>query len=445
MDTTWWRSFGDPELTSLVDRLAAQNLDLKITAEAVQQARATRRIATSQGLPHLNGMGTYDRIRPSKNGLLTLVEPSARGMAMPEFNQYDIGGDASWEIDLFGRVRRQVEAADAGTQAAIEDRRGVALAAIAELATDYMQLRSVQSQIQLLRNTVASLTHRARLVQDQFATGRVSEVDVAEADAELARVAQNLPALQTQESRLENAIALLLAAQPRSLNAELSDRPGMQPLVPPAVPIGMPSDLARRRPDVRRSEALLHAATAEIGVAVADFFPKVTLNGSASFNSLTAGSLFTWMSRMFIAGGTVSLPIFQGGKLTGQLEFTRAGQREAVLSYQKTVLTALHEVDDALTAYADAQHMRADALTTEVADKRILRLALDRYAAGAVDYLTVIAAEDQLFQAQSQVAQANGRVETTLVDLYKALGGGWEGIPDPEKPSARDGELHLHE
>ncbi|WP_419827492.1 efflux transporter outer membrane subunit [Sphingomonas sp.] len=437
VDARWWTSFRDPELASLVDRLAAQNLDLQSAAERIEQARAERRIVGAQGLPNISGRANYTRQRPSENGFVSLVEP-APGAPL-EYSQYMVQAQASWELDLFGRVRRQVEAAQADTQAAIEDRRALALSAIAELAQTYMQLRLAQAQEQVLRRDVAASQARSRLVRDRFREGAASDLEVAQADAQLSQISQDLPGIVTQQARLANALALLLAQQPRTLEAELAARPGVQPLVPPVVPVGLPSDLVRRRPDIREAEARLHAATADTGVAVADFFPRVSLSGVAGFDSLHAGTLFDWMSRMFMVGPTLSLPIFQGGRLTGNLQLRRSEQREAAIAYRKAVLAALHDVDNALTAYAQAQRARADADATNRANQRTLKLAQDRFGQGATDYLDVVQAQSALYASENAVVQANARIETSLVQLYKALGGGWEAVPEPTsaRPLAR--------
>lgn len=440
-EVRWWQSFDDPELTSLVDRLARQNLDLQAAAERIRQARGARDIAASQGLPHLNGRGTYERTRISPNGEASLEEP-APGAPL-EFNLFRSALSAAWEIDLFGRVRRAVEAANATTEAAVEARHSVALSAIADLAQTYCQLRAAQAQERIVRTNLQLADRRRALVRNRFANGVATTLEVAQADAQSLAIAQDLPSLLAQEAALTNALGFLLSEPPRTLQAELS-RPVAQPLVPPQVPLGVPADLTRRRPDVREAEARLHTATAQTGVAVANFFPDVTLNGSFGFESLQASTLFSWASRQFNVGPTVNLPIFQGGQLKGTLTLREAAQREAAIQYRQTVLQAWHDVDNALTGYAQAQHLRVASFDTAQADRRALTAADQQYAQGVTTLLDVITAQEAVLRGDNNVVQAQLQVETRLVDLYKALGGGWQAVPEPgPAPPTRAGLGHL--
>jgi NodT family efflux transporter outer membrane factor (OMF) lipoprotein len=437
VDPHWWDRLNDPELTTLVGRLAAQNLDLQQAAERIEQARAERQVAASQGLPRINGQGQYQRQRVSPNGVASLEQP-APGAPL-EFNVFRAMLTASWELDLFGRVRRAVEAANANTEAAVEARHGVALTAISDLAQSYLQLRLLQTQQGVLERNLAIADRRRQLVRDRFANGVATTLEVAQADAQGLAIAQDLPTLRAQQAKLVNAIGLLLAEPPRTLAPELAT-PVALPLAPPVVPVGLPADLARRRPDVREAEARLHAATAETGVAVANFYPDITLGGNFGFESLHLGSLFDWDSRQFMVGPTVDVPIFQGGRLTGTLRLRSSQQREAALQFRKTVLQAWDEVDDGLTAYAEAQHRRVDAAGTRDADARALAAADEQYRQGTTTLLDVIAAQEGVLRGEETVAQAQGDLLMRLVELYRALGGGWESVPEPgpaPKPSRR--------
>ena len=425
VDTRWWTSFRDPELSSLVDRLAQQNLDLQSAAERIQQSRAQRDVAAAQGLPHIDATPKYTRERESLNGSASLVEP-APGAPL-EFNLFQPMVSAGWELDLFGRVRRAVEAANAQTQSAIEARRGIALSAIAELAQDYMQLRQLQLEDAFVRNNLALSRKRIALVRNRFANGVATTLDVAQAEAQAATIEQDLPTLRSQQAQMINAIGLLLAEPPRTLLAELT-APAVQPPVPPAVPIGLPGELMRRRPDIREAEADLHAATAQTGVAVASFYPDISLSGSFGFESLKTSSLFDWASRAFMVGPSIDLPIFEGGRLKGTLKLRKSQQREAAIHYRKTVLQAWYDVDNALTNYAEAQHARADTLATTQADARALKAAEQQYAQGITTFIDVISAQAALLQAQDGLTRADAQVEIDLVALYKALGGGWETV-----------------
>ena len=425
VDEAWWRTFDDAELTSLVGRLARQNLDLQSAAERIAQARAQRAVVRAQGLPRIDGRATYLRERESKNGLTSLVRP-APGAPL-EFDLADDTLQASWELDLFGRVRRAVEAAGADVDAVTEARRALAVSAEAELAQSYMQLRGVQAREDVLRRNLDAADRRRKLVRDRRAQGVADDADVARADAQAAAIGEDLPTLVAVEARLVNALGLLLGEPPRTLRDELFPH-APQGAEPPSVPIGLPSELLRRRPDIREAEARLHAATASTGVAVADFFPDVALNGSAGVESLGLNHLFDQASRMFMVGPTVSLPIFEGGRLRGQLELRRAEQREAAIAYRQTVLQAWRDVDDALTGYAEAQHRRRDTLNTEHNTAVALRVVEQRYGQGVADFIDVTVAQADLLRAQDAVAQAQTDVLVDLVTLYRALGGGWRGV-----------------
>ncbi|WP_380780325.1 efflux transporter outer membrane subunit [Sphingomonas sp. R86520] len=439
VDTRWWESFGDPELTSLIGRLASRNLDLQQAAERIEQARAVRSIVSAQGLPSVQGDANAVRQRQSMNGISSLTEPAPG--AKPEFNLFSTMLSAAWELDLFGRVRRMAEAADASADAQVEARNGLALSATADLAQSYFQLRLVQAQFAVLRRNLAIAERRRALVRNRFANGIATTLEVAQSDALALAIAQDLPTLTTQQTRLINAIGLLLAEPPRALASELV-KDAVQPPVPPTVPVGLPADLARRRPDVREAEARLHAATAQTGVAVADFYPRVTLSGDFGFESLQLGSLFDWSSRQFMAGPGISLPFFQGGRLSGTLKLRESQQREAALQFRKVVLQAWHDVDNALVAYTESQKRRVDAAATRAANTRALAAADEQYRQGVTTLLDVIVAQESVLRAESTVAQAQADLEQRLVDLYRALGGGWEAmttnpVGEPGKAATR--------
>ena len=404
-------------------RLAAQNLDLQAAAERVLQGREQRRIAASQGLPQINERSSYERTRQSPTGFVSLVEP--RPGAPLEYDLFRNGLNSSWELDLFGRVRRAVEAQDAQTLAAVANRRGIALAALAELAQDYLQLRGTQARMAIAERNLRLAERNAGLVRDQFANGVATTLDMAQARAQQATVSATVPPLRTQEAALINAIGLLLAEPPRALDAELRPRAAV-PGVPPLVPVGLPGTLVRRRPDVLEAEARLHAATAQTGVAVADFYPDVSLTGMFDFEGLRFRDAFSLPSRAFDVGPSVSIPIFQGGRLTGQLRLRESQQREAAISFQRTVLQAWQEVDNALTAYAEAQRRRVDVTEAARQNELALGAARQRYTEGVADFLNVITAQASLLQSQNDLADSDTLIATDLVTLYRALGGGWQ-------------------
>jgi NodT family efflux transporter outer membrane factor (OMF) lipoprotein len=421
VDITWWKSFRDSKLSSLVERLAAQNLDLKTAAERVLQGVAQRQVAVSRGLPHIEGLSSNTYNRASPNATLFVLQPGAS----VEYALFQEGLTSSWQLDLFGRVRRAVEAADANTLAAVENRHGVALAAVAELAQSYMQLRGTQNRLEITKRNLRLVEENVELVNQRFANGTAATLEVAQARAQRATIAATLPPLRSQEAELINAIGLLLGDAPRALEPELQ-RVRMIPRVPRKVPVGLPGTLVRRRPDVREAEARLHETTAQTGVAVASFYPDVTLNGNVNVESFHVSNLFTPTSTVFAVGPAISIPIFEGGQLLGNLELRESQQREAAISFQKTVLRAWKEVDDALTDYREAQRRRAEVAQSVTENRAALQAAKQRYTEGAIDFLNVIAAQAQLLQSENDLADSDTLIATDLVNLYRALGGGWE-------------------
>jgi NodT family efflux transporter outer membrane factor (OMF) lipoprotein len=384
---------------------------------------AQRHVAASQGLPHIEGQSltTYNRVSP--NGPISEFEP-APGSTL-DYALFRDGLTSSWQLDLFGRVRRAVEAADANTLATVENRHGVALAAVAELAQSYMLLRGTQNRLGIAKRNLRLAEENVELADTRFRNGVATTLDLAQARAQQATIAATLPPLRTREAALINAIGLLLGDAPRALETELR-RSQILPRVPRKVPVGLPGTLVRRRPDVREAEAQLHEATAQTGVAVASFYPDVTLNGAVSLESLHLSNLFSPASTAFAVGPSISIPIFEGGQLRGGLVLRESRQREAAIFFQLTVLRAWKEVDDAITAYREAQRRRADVDRSVTENRTALQAARQRYSEGAIDFLNVIATQAQLLQSENDLADSDTEIATDLVNLYRALGGGWE-------------------
>ncbi len=453
-DPQWWSVFDDPELTALEQRVAGSNLDLRLAGIRLGESRAQLGLTGADLFPQLNANGSYTRERQSAKGVISLLGggggspgTASNGLGgrqggIPNtsltapFDLFQTGFDASWELDLWGRVRREVESARAQTVESAESRRDTMVTSEAELARDYMQLRGQQRIIQITEDNLKAQRGALNLAQERASAGLGSDLDVANAAAEVASTSSELPTLHAQVQTYINAIALLLGEAPNQMDAEL-DTPGPVPPVPPVVPVGLPGDLARRRPDIRRAEAALHAATADVGVAAASFYPTVTLSGSAALQALQFKDMFGWSAGTYSFGPSLTLPIFQGGRLTRTLELRKGQQVEAAVTYQQTVLGALHDVNNALVNY-EAQQGQATALARAVTQQqRALDLAQDQYRGGLVDFLNVLNAEQQLLAGQQQVAQAQTTVSTDLVQLYKALGGGWEQtFPEQEAADA---------
>jgi NodT family efflux transporter outer membrane factor (OMF) lipoprotein len=439
IEPEWWTSFGDAELSALEKRVADANLDVRVATVRLAESRAQRQITSAAEFPSINGDASYQRERPSANGIFGLLGGSggstsggtaaggvpAAGTPLKAFDLYQYGFDASWEIDLWGRVRRSVEAADASIEASAEARRDTLLSVLAEVARDYIQLRGTQRQLAISRENLVTAQEALALTRQRADAGLVSKLDVANAAAQVATTSAAIPALEQAQAQTINQLGFLLGETPRALTAELVTEKPVPP-VPPRVPIGLPAELARRRPDIQAAEARLHAATAEIGVAVASFYPSISLNGNFDLQATHFADLGNWASRTYGFGPSITLPIFEGGRLTGNLALTNAQQQEAAIVYQRTVLNAWQEVDNALTAYTAEQH-RQDELRRAVAQSRqALALARDQYQRGITDFLQVLTAEQQLLAAEQQTATSTTTISTNLVALYKALGGGWE-------------------
>ncbi|MDR3468079.1 MAG: efflux transporter outer membrane subunit [Xanthobacteraceae bacterium] len=441
-DPTWWNAFGDPVLTGLENRIATANLDVRTATIRIAESRYQRGATAAAQFPSINGDAKYQRELYSQNGIVSLIAPllgpaGANGLSIPAINDYTPGLDMSWELDLWGRVRRQVESADAQLDQAEDRRRDVLVSSLAELARDYIQLRGTQEQIRIAESNLTVDREILQLAQQLQQKGVRSGLDAENAAAQVEGVRAQLPSLRQQEIQYRNAIAMLLDLPPSSLDAELSvNRAGLRS--PPRVPLGIPSELARRRPDIRMAEDQLHAATASIGVAVASFYPKFQINGSVGLDALEFSNLFKASSLQYMAGPSVTLPIFDGARLKSMLELSEAQQAEAALTYHKTVLQAWHEVVNAIAAYRLEQARRARLRAQLDHTRAALDLARSRYNDGVTDFLTVLDAERSLLQNEQQFATSTTNVSLDLVTLFKALGGGWEQtFSDPSRLASR--------
>jgi len=449
-DPRWWRSFADPTLDGLIERAGRGNLDLQEAVLRIVEARTQEQSAAAQGLPNVRASGSYQREQLGAKGFLesagvynkvdqlgapnspiNTIAPGA-GAAVENgannvlneltspINLWQVGFDASWELDLFGRVRRSVEAAHAQTEAALESRNDALVSLEAEVAQTYMQLRGAQALRQITQSLVDQQDEIVRLTQSQAKVGLASELDVKSAAAQLAQTQAQLPQYDQQIEQALNGLSYLLGEPPGSLATELS-APAAVPPVPPAVPVGLPSTLARRRPDIRRAEA-----TADVGVAVAQFYPDISLTGQVGTRATNASGLTHWSSLFYSFGPSISLPIFEGGSLVANLHLSQAQQQQAALEYRKTVLMALRDVDNALAVYRTDQARRAALGDSVAALQASFELARDSYRKGLVTFINVLDAERQLSDAQQQYTQGTTQVSTDLVALYKALGGGWQ-------------------
>ncbi|MCW2314934.1 NodT family efflux transporter outer membrane factor (OMF) lipoprotein [Rhodoblastus acidophilus] len=425
-DPEWWAKFRDPLLTALVREVADANLDVQTATLRVAESRFQRGVTASAQMPSLNGDAKVTREQYSKNGILSLMNGLVPGgLDVPPISDHFVGFDAAWEIDIWGRVRRSVEAADAQVQVSEDQRRDALVSVMAETARDYIQLRGVQVQIGVLRDNVKVAEGVLKLAEERQAKGMQSALDTENARSQLEAYRAQIPPLEQQESELINALSFLTDQPPGALKARLGVSRKAFALA--SAPTGIVSDLARRRPDIRAAEAQLHAATAQTGVAAASFYPSITLSGQAGLDSLNTNNLLRASSFQWSVGPSVSVPIFEGGKLKNTLELRETQQQEAALAYRKTVLRAWHDVVNALVALRSEQARHAR-LTEQVSHARkAASIARDRYRDGVTEFINVLDAERTALSAEQQQAQSATTLGVDQVQLYKALGGGWEG------------------
>ena len=427
IDAQWWKALGDPLLTALETRLVDSNLDLQLASLRLAQSRAQLGVTAAAGQPTLNADGAASAQRLSRKGVDD-INPATMAPGSNfrnPFQLYQAGFDVSWELDLWGHVARGVEAAEAGVAASEDARRDTMVVATAELARDYIRLRGIQRKLQIIHANLDIARQSLGLTQARAAGGLTTDLDVANAAALVATIEAQIPTQEQAEAEQINAIALLLGQAPQTTTAELA-APHAVPPVPPAVPVGVPSELARRRPDIRVAEAKLHVATAGIGVATADFYPRVMLTGFGALQGLQLSSLAGLATaETYSLGPSVTLPIFDGGSRKRTLELREAQQQEAAVFYQRTVLGALHDVDNALTAYGAEQRRRARLEASVDQGRKALGLARMRYEQGVTDFLQVLSAQRVLLASEQELADSTTTISTNFVQLYKALGGGW--------------------
>jgi NodT family efflux transporter outer membrane factor (OMF) lipoprotein len=431
----WWTSFNDPKLDDLLRRAYASNLDLKAAQARLLEARAQFGIAGAALYPTADATGSYTRQQISKNGAFNLSGTNGavgatpfRSLAgagfKPRFDLFQAGFDSNWEIDVFGGTRRGIEAAAADQQSAIEDRRAVLVSLLGEVARNYVQYRGLQQQIAITRQNLQTDSDSLEVTRTRFNRGLTDYLDVARADSQLQSTLAQLPAQETSLRQALYQLGVLLGTDPAALSAEL-EAPAPVPVAQP-IPQGLPSELLRRRPDVREAERQLAAATARIGVAVADLYPKFTLTGSLGRQSIQLKTLANAASTAWSFGPSVDWRIFDAGRIRSNIDVYNARQQEALVNYQQKVLTSLQDVDNALTAFANEQ-LRHEALVKSVhASRDAFSLASRQYSGGLTGYLTQLDAQRTLSAAQDQLAQSDTAVAADLVAVYKALGGGWE-------------------
>ena len=426
--TRWWTKFNDPVLDSLVDRAVKSNLDLRLAEARIREARASRVVTASGAWPTVDVSGSYTRNRSSENafGVPTqgaVITPPG-GINLDQ-NLYRSGFDANWEIDVFGGVRRSVEAADATIDATVEDRRDVLVTLLGEVATNYVDLRGFQRQLAVARANLKTQQDTLELTQVRFQAGLASDLDVAQQEAQVNTTASQIPTLESGLKQAAYALDVLLGLQPGALWGELAKETEI-PVLPAEVLVGLPSDLLRRRPDIRRAERQLAAATAQVGAATADLFPKFFLTGVAGLQSISASDWISGGSRFWSIGPRITWPVFDAGKIRANIEIRNAQQEQALTLYEKSILNAFRDVETALVNYANEQARNQSLTEAVIANRRAVAMANELYIRGLNDFLNVLDTQRSLYVTESALTQSQATMATNLVALYKALGGGWE-------------------
>lgn len=436
---TWWTQFGDAELTGLVTRALKDNPDVQVAAVRIREARLQEAIARSQGKPTVNASADANHIRFSKNaGFASIASlfgggggagggSSGSGIALPGsgITTYPVGFDASWEIDVFGGVRRSVEGARARTDAAVWTARDAAVMIAAEIAQAYWELRLDQAQILIVQDEIARQSRILEIAGHNARVGLVAPIDVTHQRGQITTNQAKLQPLRADMDRRIHALAILLGQPPAALADEFAVEklPALGPV--PAVPPGLPSELLRRRPDVRAAERNLAASTADIGVAVADLYPRFSLTGMAQLISTSLSTLFQGDSLQLTGTGAARFPLLDWGRRRTTVRLREAQRDEAYLQYRATVLGALRDVEDAL-AQISAEQQRHVALAQAVTDNGISVHAVEaQYRSGLVAQDSLLNAQTQLLSAREQVAQSDAQLRQMTTALYKALGGGW--------------------
>jgi|SRR5579875_1321662 NodT family efflux transporter outer membrane factor (OMF) lipoprotein len=412
----WWTVFGDPSLNALIQTAHDQNLDFKTAGTRVLDALAQRNVAAGNLLPQAQtALGAYAHAQISRNF----------GLPFPNvFNIWATGFNASWELDYIGRLRRTIEAADGNLNASIEDCHNVLVLLLAETASNYVRLRTFQQRLSYARQNVAIQKGSLELAEIRLKKGVATEVDVSQARANLAQTEALIPLLETGLRQANNQLCVLLGLPPHPLDVYLKSAP--IPTAPAEATVGIPADLLRRRPDVRQAERQLAAQAARIGIAEADFYPRLVLFGFIGYTADTFAKLFDASSYTgFIA------PIFQWnilnyGRLLNNVRAQRARFQGQVFTYQQTVLRAAREAEDALVAFLRAQEQEKYLQESVASFQRTVEIVLEQYRSGITDYNRVYTTQAALVQQQDQLADVRGNIALNLIALYRALGGGWE-------------------
>lgn len=435
-DPRWWEALHDPELSSLIERAVAGNIGYQQAILRVESARLAVDEARSNALPSLKAAGSYNRdqfgvggvIKEQGGGSLSGGSSSQSGLTSlvsDPIDFYQVGFDASWELDLFGRVRRAEEQAGAESESQAETRNDAEVSLEAEIADTYVQLRSAQAESDLTTDTIRIESDLLDLTKRLSQNGLTSELDLQTVAARLSTTRARLPVYDQQQAAAMNRLSLLLGLPPGSLDGELHAAHALPP-TPPEIAVGVPSTLARRRPDIRRAEAELHASIAAEGFAIAALYPDISLTGQVGTRAVRAKYLDRWSNLFYSVGPAISLPIFEGGRLETEVTSSKIDVRVKALGYRQTVLSALEEVDDQMTSLRSDQDRRPSLTESEQRLTLAFDLAQARSRNGLASAIEVRDSERSLIDARDELLHNRVAIARDLIRLYKALGGGWQ-------------------
>jgi len=418
---SWWTNFNDPVLTSLIEKGVTGNLNLKQALNSVRQARIQRGITDADRFPSVNSSGSAGRAY-SKD-----ISGDFTGR-----NSFRLGLDASWEVDLFGGVKRSIEAADADLEATEESYRDVLVSLLAEVALNYIEVRSYQAQILVAESHLKSQEETYNITKWRYQAGLTTELDVENASKNLEQTRSQIPSLKSSLKQTKNRIAVLLGSEPGALDSELDEyRP--IPVVPNEIALGIPADLLRRRPDLRKAERELAAQTAKIGVAEAKRYPKVSLSGDIGLSALALGDLFSSDRLSTGVSSGISWPVYDAGRIMKNIAIQYAAQEQKLIAYKAALLTALEDVENAMTSYTYGLARRESLLKALESAEQAAETSRAQYSSGLIDFQSVLEAESTFLTFQNNVVQSDAQIIKNLIGLYKALGGGWSTFETGDK------------
>lgn len=430
VSSTWWKAYGDPVLDQMIDEALVHNLDLRRAIARVDEARSALGITRADQYPGVSAKAAASRNRISQETLIT-VPPGVD----PKYNDYQATLNVSYEIDFWGKYRRATEAAQAELLGSQFNREAVRLALIADVAKGYFALRALDAQVQITRRTISTRQASTALQRLRFDSGVASEFDLRQVEAEAAQAEALLPTIEQQLATQETALAVLIGRSPRAIVAQPVDRgTAIDALTaPPSVPAGLPSEILERRPDLRQAEQSLIAANARIGQARAAYYPSISLTGFFGTESSALSGLFDPQSRMWQFAGSAAQTVFDAGRTRSQVGVAKARQQQALAQYQSAIQNAFKDALDALVVQRKAREVMAAEQTRIDALQVAMKLAQMRYDNGVASLLDVLIAERALLDAQLNRVQAQRAQLAATADLFKAMGGGWDGLADADK------------